>query len=125
VVSPSRWGSWITQLDSENRPLFTPTANGPWNSAGLLKNVDAQSIVGEVLGVPVCVDSQISDQTVLVGRFSDAVLFESGPRAQIFPDMLANQLSIYAAIWGYNAFGVRYSQSFAKITLTETPTYGS
>jgi HK97 family phage major capsid protein len=125
VVSPARWGSWITQLDSESRPLFTPTANGPFNAAGLLKNVEASGIVGEVLGVPVVVDAQISDQTALVGRFSDAVLYESGPRAQIFPDMLANQMSLYLQVWGYAALGIRYDQSFVAISLTETPTYGS
>ncbi|MGO9385767.1 MAG: phage major capsid protein [Mycobacterium sp.] len=125
VVSPARWGSWITQLDSTNRPLFLPTANGPLNAAGLLRNVDAQGIVGEVLGVPVVVDAQISDQTALVGRFSDAVLFESGPRAQISFEPLANQLSVLLSVWGYAAFGVRYAQSFVAITLTETPTYGS
>jgi HK97 family phage major capsid protein len=125
VVSPARWGSWVTQLDSENRPLFLPTANGPWNSAGLLKNVDAQGVVGEVLGVPVVVDAQISDQTALVGRFSDAVLFESGPRAQVYFEPYANQLSVLLSCWGYAAFAVRYAQSFATISLTETPTYGS
>ncbi len=125
VVSPARWGSWITQLDSEHRPLFVPTANGPFNASGLLQNVDAQGIVGQVLGVPVVVDAQISDQTCLVGRFSDAVLFESGPRAQIYFDRYADQLSVLLSVWGYAAFAVRYSQSFAAITLTETPTYGS
>lgn len=125
VVSPARWGSWITQLDSESRPLFVPTANGPFNAAGLLKNVDASGVVGEVLGVPVVVDPQISDQTALVGRFSDAVLFESGPRAQIYFEPGAAQLSVYLSVWGYAAFAVRYAQSFVSISLTETPTYGS
>ena len=125
VVSPARWGSWITQLDSEHRPLFVPTANGPFNAAGLLQNVDAQGIVGQVLGVPVVVDAQIADNTALVGGFSDAVLFESGPRAQIFFEPLASQLSVLMSVWGYAAFAVRYAQSFAAITLTETPTYGS
>jgi hypothetical protein len=125
VVSPARWGSWVTQLGTDNRPLFLPTANGPFNAAGLLKNVDAQGIVGEVLGVPVVVDAQISDQTALVGRFSDAVLFESGPRAQIYFEPYANQLSVLLSVWGYAAFAVRYAQSFVEISLTETPTYGS
>jgi hypothetical protein len=49
--------------------LFAPTANGPFNAVGLLKNVDAMGIVGEMLGVPVVVDPQIADNTALVGRF--------------------------------------------------------
>jgi HK97 family phage major capsid protein len=127
VVSPARWGSWVTQLDENSRPLFQPTTNGggAFNAAGLLQNIDAQGIVGAVLGVPVVVDAQISDQTCLVGRFSDAVLFESGPRAQIYFDRYADQLSVLLSVWGYAAFAVRYTQSFAAITLTETPTYGS
>jgi hypothetical protein len=71
------------------------------------------------------VDAQISDQTALVGRFSDAVLFESGPRAQIYFEPYANQLSVLLSVWGYAAFAVRYAQSFVEISLTETPTFGS
>jgi hypothetical protein len=105
--------------------LFAPTANGPFNAVGLLKNVDAMGIVGEMLGVPVVVDPQIADNTALVGRFSDAVLFESGPRAQIFQGTYANQLSILLSTWGFSAFAVRYAASFAEITMAECPTYRS
>jgi hypothetical protein len=71
------------------------------------------------------VDPQISDQAALVGRFSDAVLFESGPRAQIYFEPYANQLSVLLSVWGYSAFAVRYAPSFVEISLTETPTFGS
>ena len=110
--------------------MFVPSANGPWNAAGILERVDAQGIVGQIQGILVVADANMpiqagSEDTVLVGRFSDAVLFESGPRAQVFFAPYANQLSVLLSVWGYSAFALRYDQSFVAIGGFWSSTWGS
>jgi hypothetical protein len=42
VVDPRRWGWFRSPLDTNNRALFLPAANGVFNAAGLLERVDSQ-----------------------------------------------------------------------------------
>jgi hypothetical protein len=49
----------MTLLDSSQRPLFLPVANGLFNVGGVLEKVDSQQVVGSVQGLPVVTDPNI------------------------------------------------------------------
>jgi HK97 family phage major capsid protein len=56
VVHPIVWADWLSKLDNEERPLFAPHTQGPWNAAGIQDNINAQGVVGSILGLQVVVD---------------------------------------------------------------------
>jgi hypothetical protein len=85
-----RWGWFLALLDNQQRPLFLPDANRPWNAAGILEEVASQQVVGSIQGLPVVTDPNIetnlgasgTEDPVFVLRASDVVLWESGIRAR-------------------------------------------
>jgi hypothetical protein len=89
-MHPRGWG-WLTQvLDTTNRPLVVPRADGPFNAQGILERVDSQQVVEQIQGVPVVTDANLATNLgagsnqdfIYVMRASDIVLFESGFRAR-------------------------------------------
>jgi hypothetical protein len=125
VVSPNRWADITSQVDENSRPLVLPSANA-LNPLGVIDSTAAEGVVGNIAGTPVVVDAQIADSTVLVGRFSDAMLWETGPICTAFFQPLAAQLSVLLRCYGYVAgLLLRYPNSFVQITGFESPTYGS
>jgi len=50
----------LSLLDNSNRPLFIPEGNGLLNAAGILTDVDSQCVVGQVGGLPVVTDPNLS-----------------------------------------------------------------
>ena len=138
VMHPRRW-SWLAQLlDKNDRPLFVPEAGAPWNAAGVLTDVAPEGIVGQVLGLPVVLDANITttsgseyyvdpsqqyygdEDQIIVLRAQDIVLYESGVRGRVLPETRATTLSVLIQLYGYLAIAVRYPQSICTITgLTE------
>ncbi len=56
VMSPVRY-SWLCSLvDDSHRPLIQPYAAGITNAAGVLQNVAAERIVGQLMGLPTVID---------------------------------------------------------------------
>ena len=49
LVHPSTAAEWLNKLDTTNRPLFVPHAQGPFNAAGIIDNVNAQGPIGSLL----------------------------------------------------------------------------
>lgn len=123
VMHPVRWAWIVGQFDSTGRPLVVP--NGPaFNPLATQNGVMPEGNVGTMLGLPVYVDANIpvnqgvgtNQDVVLVGRFSDAMLFESSLRTRVLPQPLATTLEVLVQVYSYVAFTAgRYPQSFASI----------
>jgi HK97 family phage major capsid protein len=133
LMHPRRWG-WLTSLlDTQNRPLFLPSANSPMNAGGLLERVAPESLVGQVQGVPIIVDANIptnlgggsNQDPIYVVRSSDLVLYESGVRAEAFQETFAQNMSVLLQVSSYCAFASRYPLSIVELTGFTPPTWGS
>jgi len=128
VMHPRRWGWFLAQLDNQDRPLFLPAANSPQNATGVLSAVDSQQVVGQMHGLPVVTDPNLpidggggDEDPIYVLRSSDLILWESGVRARVLPEVQAMNLTVLLQIYNYLAFSAaRYPQSIVEITgLTE------
>lgn len=126
VLHPRTWYWLASSVDSQNRPLVVPTAGGPMNAFGVNENAGAAAgYVGTILGVPTYIDATIplvstTHQPILVGRFSDSYLFESGVRSRVLTDVLSANLTVRFQVYGYVALAHRFANSIAKITGTGT-----
>lgn len=135
VMHPNRW-YWLTsQLDSQNRPLVVPYANGPLNAMAL--NVkpggysadndnDPPEFVGAFHGLPVLLDANAPtavgtgpEDLVFVADASKAYLWEDNggvPRQLKFEQTLGNQLTVKLVLYNYAAFtAARYPVAFSRI----------
>lgn len=127
VMHPSTWYWLSSQVDSSNRPLVVPTANGPFNANGVVTNPGADSMnVGTIAGLPVYIDATITkaygagtnQSPILVGKFSDSYLFESGMKTRVLPDVLSANLTVRFQVYGYAALLHRFNRSVSAITGT-------
>lgn len=132
VMHPRRWGWFLSLLDNQQRPLFVPAANNPMNAAGLLEEVASQQIVGQMHGLPVVTDPNITTTTgtgnnediIFVMRSTDLVLYESGVRARVLPETKAGTLTVLLQLFGYLSFSAaRYPASVVEITGLSAPTW--
>jgi HK97 family phage major capsid protein len=132
VMHPRRWGWFLALLDNQQRPLFLPDANRPWNAAGILEEVASQQVVGSIQGLPVVTDPNIEtnlgtggdEDPVYVLRASDVVLWESGIRARVLPETKAQNLTVLLQLFGYVAFSAgRYPQSVVELTGLTAPSW--
>jgi hypothetical protein len=130
-MHPRRWGWFLSLLDGQQRPLFLPAANGPMNVAGVLSDVASQQVVGQMHGLPVVTDPNIAttsgggtEDIIYVLRASDIVLWESGIRARVLPEVKAQNLTVLLQIYNYLAFSAaRYPASIVEITGLTAPTF--
>ena len=126
ILHPKTWYWLASSVDSQNRPLVVPTAGGPMNAFGVNEKPGAAAgYVGTILGVPTYLDATIplvstTQQPILVGRFSDSYLFESGVRSRVLTDVLSANLTVRFQVYGYVALAHRFANSIAKITGTGT-----
>ena len=132
IMHPRRWGWFLSLLDSSSRPLFLPNANNPHNAGGILEKVDSQQVVGQMHGLPVVTDPNLSitnsgnQDYVYVMRASDLILWESGLRTRVLPETRATSLTVLLQVFSYISFSAgRYPQSVAEITGLTAPTWGS
>lgn len=135
VMHPRRWGWLQSLLDTQDRPLFLPQSNGLFNAAGILEDVASQQVVGQMLGLPIVTDPNITttagsesgggtEDVIYVLRASDIVLWESGIRARVLPETKAQNLTVLLQIYNYLAFSAaRYPTSIVTITGLPTPAF--
>lgn len=131
VMHPRRWGWFLAQLDTQDRPLFLPAANSPQNATGVLSAVDSQQVVGQMHGLPVVTDPNLptdggtgDEDPIYVLRASDLILWESGVRARVLPEVQAANLTVMLQIYNYLAFSAgRYPQSVVEITGLTAPVF--
>ena len=131
VMHPSLWYWFASQVDGNTRPLVVPVtgASQAFNAAGTVTNPGAPAgLVGTIQGVPVFIDATMpktygaaTNQTpVLIGKFSDSFLFESGQRTRVLPDVLSGNLTVRFQVYGYAALAHRFNKSVSAITGTGT-----
>lgn len=128
LMHPRRWG-WLTaQVDSSNRPLVVPLANGPYNATALNLAPGAYSddgnqpgdvartvtVVGLLHGLPVVTDANVPttvgtgpEDLVFLMDNSKHILWENAggaPEFLKFEQTLGNQLTVKLVAYGYFAF---------------------
>ena len=129
VMHPSMWYWLASQVDGSNRPLVVPVtgASQAFNSAGTITNPGAPAgLVGTIQGVPVFIDATVTktyatnQSPILVGKFSDSYLFESGVKTRVLPDVLSANLTVRFQVYGYAALAHRFNKAVSGITGTGT-----
>lgn len=132
VMHPRRWGWFLSQVDTQDRPLFLPAANQPQNAVGILTAVDSQQVVGQMHGLPVVTDPNIptnkgagtNEDPIFVLRSSDLLLWESGIRTRVLPETRGEKLTVLLQIYSYLAFTAqRYVDSVVVVTGLAEPTF--
>ena len=129
IMHPSMWYWLASQVDGSNRPLVVPVtgASQAFNAAGTVTNPGAPAgLVGTIQGVPVFIDATVSkvyatnQSPILVGKFSDSYLFESGVKTRVLPDVLSSNLTVRFQVYGYAALAHRFNKSISAISGTGT-----
>ena len=129
VMHPSMWYWLASQVDGSNRPLVVPVtgASQAFNAAGTVTNPGAPAgLVGTIQGVPVFIDATVTktyatnQSPILVGKFSDSYLFESGVKTRVLPDVLSANLTVRFQVYGYAALAHRFNKSISTISGTGT-----
>jgi len=127
VMHPRRWAWFVAAADTAGRPLVVPAANNPMNALATQGDVNSQGYVGTIQGLPVYVDANLptnlgagtNQDTIIVGRLADLMLWESHIRAEAFPQTYANQLSVFVRLYNYMSFQpARYPKSLSVISGT-------
>jgi HK97 family phage major capsid protein len=136
VMHPRRWGWYLGQVATDNRPLAVPNNNGPTNAqATYASGQPYGQVVGALQGLPVITDANIptnagtiNEDLVFVYRSADLLLWEDGdgmPRELRFEQTLGNQLTVKLVVYGYAAFTAgRYPTAVGKIGGLDTTTNG-
>jgi len=129
VMHPSMWYWFASQVDGSSRPLVVPVtgASQAFNAAGTVTNPGAPAgLVGTIQGVPVFIDATLpktyatNQSPILVGKFSDSYLFESGVKTRVLPDVLSSNLTVRFQVYGYAALAHRFNKSVSAISGTGT-----
>jgi len=124
VMHPRRWAWLLAAVDSTGRPLVTPNAGNPQNNIATLGAVAAEQVVGQMHGLPVVTDPNIptnlgtgtNEDVIFVLRASDLLLWESGIRSRVLPEVGSGTLTTRLQVYGYIAFsGARYPKSIVEI----------
>ena len=95
--------------DSTGRPLVVPQAGNPQNAVATLGAVASEQVVGQMHGLPVITDPSIptnlgtgTDEDVIhVLRASDILLYESGIRSRVLPEVGSGNLTVRLQVYGY------------------------
>jgi len=125
IMHPRRWAWALSAVDTTNRPLIVPAVNGPQNAAGSFAGVVSEGLVGSIQGVNVYADPSIpttlgastNEDTIIIMRTSDSVLYESGIRTRVFPSVGSGTLTVRLQVYGYLAFTAeRQPKSITLVT---------
>ncbi|GAA1065210.1 phage major capsid protein [Streptomyces asiaticus] len=127
VMHPRRWAYLLAASDSNGRPLVVPDAGNPQNAMATLGSVASQQVVGQMHGLPVVTDPNMptalgagtNEDVVHVLRASDLLLYESGIRSRVLPEVGSGNLTVRLQVYGYLAFtAARYPASVVEVTGT-------
>lgn len=115
VMHPRRLAWFLSSLDTSNRPLVVPVANGPMNAAGVGNGAFQYANSGySLLGLPIVTDGNV--QTNLgAGTNEDAIYCVNGNESHLWeaaghPMMLnfeqpnAASLGVLIVVYGYAAY---------------------
>lgn len=130
VMHPRRWAWFLAAFDGNNRPLVVPSTGNPQNAIATLGSVAAEQVVGQMLGLPVVTDPNlpsnlnaavgppviVGEDVIHVVRASDLLLYESGIRTRVLPEVGSGTLTTRLQVYGYIAFtAARYPQSVVEL----------
>ncbi|MFJ4365074.1 phage major capsid protein [Streptomyces chartreusis] len=124
AMHPRRWAYLLAATDGNGRPLVVPEAGNPQNAIATLGAVAAEQVVGQMHGLPVVTDPSMpttlgagTNQDVIhVLRASDLLLYESGLRSRVLPEVGSSTLTVRLQVYGYLAFtAARYPKSVVEI----------
>ncbi|MFI5801049.1 phage major capsid protein [Streptomyces sp. NPDC051677] len=127
VMHPRRWAWFLAATDTNGRPLVVPQAGNPQNAIATLGAVAAEQVVGQMHGLPVVTDPSMpitlgagtNEDVIHILRASDLLLFESGIRSRVLPDVGSGTLTVRLQVYGYLAFtAARYPKSIVEVTGT-------
>lgn len=111
VMHPRRWAWFTAAADTTGRPLVVPSGPGQ-NAVASFAAVASQRVVGELQGLPVVTDPSIpitdgagtNEDSIIVMRASDCVLYESSLRTRVLPEVGSGTLTVRLQVYGYLAF---------------------
>jgi HK97 family phage major capsid protein len=124
VMHPRRWAWFLAASDSAGRPLVVPQAGNPQNAVATLGAVAAEQAVGQMHGLPVVTDPNLptnlgtgtNEDVIHVLRASDLILYESGIRSRVMPEVGSGTLTVRLQVYGYLAFtAARYPASVVEL----------
>ncbi|MFD7746709.1 phage major capsid protein [Streptomyces sp. NPDC059698] len=127
LMHPRRWAWFTAQVDTQGRPLVVPVTNMPQNALAAMEGVNSEGFVGTLQGLPVYVDPNIptglgagtNEDRILILRADDVILFEGSPRAEVFRETKADQLSVLLRFFNYAALhSERYPKSISVLAGT-------
>lgn len=111
LMHPRRWAFFLAALDSSNRPLVVPSAQGPQNGMAVHGGVVSEGPVGSLQGLPVWVDPNIptnlgsgtNEDRIIVLRRQDHFVWEdaSGPFLETFRETLSGNLTVRFRLHNY------------------------
>jgi HK97 family phage major capsid protein len=128
-MHPSRWGWFLSQLDTANRPFVTQNTMGPFNAYAVGEAAGYGQVMGTLAGLPVITDGNIpstngvaTNQDVIISSSMPEIRgFQDGdgaPRRFTFEQSNAPQ-SIRLAVWGDVAYTAgRYPKATAQVSGT-------
>lgn len=133
VMHPRRWAFFLAAVDSNKRPLVVPSGPGQ-NAIATHAGVLSEQVVGQMHGLPVVTDPNMpttlgtgtNEDVIHVLRAEDLLLFESGIRTRVLPDVGSGTLTVRLQVYGYIAFTAeRFPQSVVEIggTALAAPTF--
>jgi HK97 family phage major capsid protein len=128
LMHPRRLAFILAAVDSTQRPLAVPTANGPTNApvvgnGGVVYGNSGYSIAG----FPVLTDANVTttngtgsnEDVIIVGNSQEAHLWEMGDGAPMmlrFEQPKAAELDVTMVVYGYSAYTAnRYPNAFALV----------
>lgn len=123
VMHPRRWAFFLAAVDGQKRPLVVPSGPGV-NAIATLGAVASEQVVGNMHGLPVVTDPNLpttlgtgtNEDVIHVLRASDLLLFESGIRSRVLPEVGSGTLTVRLQVYGYLAFtAARYPKSVVEI----------
>ena len=138
VMHPRRLAYILAAVDSSNRPLAVPTAQGPNNAFATGSGSVVYGNSGyTIAGLPVITDANVTttngigtnEDVILVGNTQELHLWEQGagePMMLRFEQPKGAELDVQMIVYGYSAFTAnRYPNAFAMIggTGLVTPTF--
>lgn len=128
IMHPRRWGWATAALDTQNRPLVVPQAQGPFNALAVGEAPEYGAVVGQMQGLPIISDANMktnlgggTEDVIIIVRTPDLRFWQEGdgsPRQFRFEQSNAPQ-SVRLAVWGYTAFTAgKYPKASATISGT-------
>ena len=128
LMHPRRLAYILAAVDSSNRPLAVPTAQGPNNAFATGSGSVVYGNSGyTIAGLPVITDANVTttngvgtnEDVIIIGNTQEAHLWEQGdgsPMMLRFEQPKGAELDVQMIVYGYSAFTAnRYPNAFAMV----------